>query len=59
MIRTEVRFPGQEFSIVRIDPRPGMIAIRLSGSVRMAWKVVQPAMSEDGGPGDDDEGWRL
>jgi hypothetical protein len=54
-----VRFPGQAFSIVRIDPRPGMIAIRLSGLVRMAWKFVQPAMSEDGGPGDDDEGWRL
>jgi hypothetical protein len=42
-----VKFPGQAFSIVRIDPRPGMIAIacpdrsatwhdrhRLSGSIR-------------------------
>jgi hypothetical protein len=41
----------QAFSVVRIGPRGGKIAIRLSGPVRLAWKSfarVAPALA----PGD-------
>ena len=38
----------QASSVVRIGPRAGMIAARLSGLVRMAHKVIRPAGSRVG-----------